>query len=126
MRYANQVIRIRGVVERGCGHFRTRITDFPEVFREATGESLYAGTLNVKIGTQVPIREHFRIQDPVEPRQNLLFEVCRVNGLWAYRIRPCNINTNEGGHGDDTIEIACSQEVPNVGTGSTLEIDFFR
>jgi CTP-dependent riboflavin kinase len=126
MLYAGQVIRIRGTVERGCGHFRCRITDHPEAFREATGESLYAGTLNVNVGAEVPIQEHFRIKDPADPSQNLLFEVCRVNGLWAYRIQPCHILTKEGGHGDGTIEIACAKEIPQAGPGSTVEIDFFR
>jgi hypothetical protein len=26
------------------------------------------------------------------PQQDLLFEVCRINGIWAYRIRPYNLN----------------------------------
>lgn len=102
------------------------MTDFPGVFREATGESLYPGTLNVKIETELRIQTHFKIRDPVDPNQDLVFEICRVNGLWAYRIRPCNIHTKGGGHGDDTIEIACSKEVPNAGPGSTVEIEFFR
>jgi len=102
------------------------MTEFAAAFREATGENLYPGTLNVKVTEPVPIREHFRIGDPIDRNQNLLFEICRVNGLWAYRIRPSNIQTGEGGHGDDTIELACSQEVPNAGHGNVVSIEFFR
>jgi CTP-dependent riboflavin kinase len=90
------------------------------------GRKSYEGTLNVKIEAEFRIQEHFKIKDPVDPNQDLAFEVCRVNGLWAYRIRASNIHTKEGGHGDDTIEIACSTEVPNAGPGSIVEIEFFR
>jgi len=102
------------------------MTEFAAAFRAATGQDLYPGTLNVKIAAPLQIREHFRIPDPIDPNQNLLFEICRINGFWAYRIRPSNIQTGDGGHGDDTIEIACSQEVPNVRHGSVVEIEFFR
>jgi CTP-dependent riboflavin kinase len=117
------MIRLRGSVERGYGHFARRIKDFAGVFEEATGEGLYPGTLNVRVEKPVEIQAHFRTADPIDQRQNLLFEVCRANGLWAYRIRPYNIDTGEGGHGDDTIEIACSREIPHDGT---VEIEFFR
>jgi len=102
------------------------MTDFREVFAEATGESLFAGTLNIKVTELVPIREHFRIEDPLAAEQDLLFEVCRANGLWAYRIRPCNRQTGEGGHGDDVIEIACSVKIPNADPGGTIDLEFFR
>lgn len=101
------------------------MTEFTDLFTEATGERLYPGTLNVRVEDALQIREHFRIRDPIDENQDLLFEVCRVNGQWAYRIRPLD-RSGGGGHGDDTIEIACSQEVPNSGLGSAVEIEFFR
>ena len=120
------MLRVSGLVQQGFGHFRRRMTDFAELFTEATGESLYPGTLNVIVESPLPIKEHFRIKDPMDENQDLLFEICRANGLWAYRIRPLNIRSGEGGHGDATIEIACSQEIPNVGLGKTIDIEFFR
>lgn len=102
------------------------MTEFAATFSDATGETLHPGTMNVKIDSQLPIQEHFRTPDPLDPNQNLLFEICRINGFWAYRIRPQNIHTGEGGHGDDTIEVACSRELPNIREGSFVEIEFFR
>ncbi len=119
---------LKGYVEEGVGHFKNRINDFPEVYKEATGEYLYPGTLNVKISMQVPIKEEFKIHgsDIDEPGQDLLFERCLINGINAYRIRPHNPDTGAGGHGDDTLEISCSQEIPNVDVGSLVEITLFR
>jgi CTP-dependent riboflavin kinase len=65
------------------------------VFAEATGETLYPGTLNVKVSESLPIREDFRIEDPLNPEQYLLFEICRISGRWAYRIRPYHRETGE-------------------------------
>jgi len=97
-----------------------------EVFERATGERLYPGTLNVNVGQQIPIKEHFRIRGAEinEPEQDLLFEVCRINGLWAYRIRPFDA-VGGGGHGDEILEIACSKKIPNVGPGVEVEIALF-
>jgi len=95
-------------------HFSRRMTEYPKVFEKATGERLYPGTLNVNVGRPNPVREHFRIRGTEinEPEQDLLFEVCRINQIWAYRIRPFHLATGEGGHGDHIIEIACSQKIP--------------
>ena len=117
-----------GKVEQGWKHFQKRITDYPEIFRKATGQTIVKGTLNVKIDRPIPIKEHFRIRGTEinEPEQDLLFEVCRINGIWAYRIRPYNLLTGCGGHGDDTLEIACAQEIQNVSTGSMVKIELLR
>jgi hypothetical protein len=119
---------VSGRVQKGVGDFSKRMKSFPEVFRRATGEDLYVGTLNVKVGTKVPIREDFRIEgaDIGEPEQDLLFERCSVGDIPAFRIRPFNKQTGEGGHGDDVIEVASSQRIPNAQEGSTVEITFYR
>jgi len=70
MRYLDQVIRIRGLVQGGLGHFRTRMTDFREVFGEATGESLFAGTLNVRVTELVSIRDILESTTPLPPSRN--------------------------------------------------------
>jgi len=119
------VQELTGRVVTGIGHFKIRMTNFPEVFLRATGEDLIKGTLNVDVGRNIPAKEQFRIRGTEigEPEQDLLFEVCRVNGLWAYRIRPCNLMTGGGGHGDHIVEIACSQRIPVNGD---IEISLFR
>ena len=43
------MIRIGGTLQSGVGHFRPRMRKFEALFREATGEDLYAGTLNVRM-----------------------------------------------------------------------------
>ena len=113
--------------EQGLKHFSRRMTQYPEVFERATGEQLYPGTLNINVGTPIPIKEHFRIhgKEINEPDQDLLFEVCRINGLWAYRIRPLD-TMGGGGHGDHIFEISCSQKIPNVRPGTEVEIALFR
>jgi len=122
------MITISGQVQKGVGHFRKRMTKYPEVFRRATGESLVPGTLNVKVSTKIPVKEDFRIlgRDINEPEQDLLFEICYINSIRAYRIRPYNLHTGEGGHGDDVIEIASAQWIPNTKEGSLVEITFQR
>ncbi len=123
-----KVILLTGRVVCGVGDSRKRIKNFPDVFRRATGENLFPGTLNVKVSKNVPIREDFRIlgNEINEPEQDLLFEECRIDGIRAYRIRPYHLKTGGGGHGDDTLEIACSEEIPNHEYGSMVEITLFR
>jgi len=122
------MIVLKGRVVSGFGHFRARMTNFPEVFRRATGEVLFKGTLNVEVDRQIEIKEHFRIRGTEinEPEQDLLFEVCRVNGVWGYRIRPYVLATGEGGHGDNVLEISCAREIPNAACGSEIQIELFR
>src|SRR6266852_2802499 len=107
------MVILNGRVEQGCKHFQQRLSReaFRAAYLKATGEQLHKGTLNVKVNGCIPVKEHFRIQgkDIGEPTQDLLFEICRVNQIWAYRIRPLDLYTGAGGHGDDTLEIGCSQ-----------------
>jgi len=119
---------LTGCVVNGVGDFEKRMKKYPEVFERATGEKLYPGTLNIRVSKRIPIKEDFRIlgTDIGEPEQDLLFEKCLINGIPAYRIRPYNLNTGSGGHGDDTLEITCSQKIPSVQTGSLAEITLFR
>ena len=124
------MIILKGLVcseAQGLKHFSRRMNEYPEVFERATGEHLYLGTLNVNVGKPIPVREHFRIRGTEinEPEQDLLFEVCRINQIWAYRIRPFHLVTGEGGHGDDIIEIACCQKILNVPPGTEVEIALF-
>ena len=112
----------------GTKDFSRRMTDHAAVFERATGESLFVGTLNIYVGVPIPVKEHFRIRGTEinEPDQDLLFEVCRINQIWAYRIRPFHLLTGGGGYGDHVIEIASRDEVPNVTAGTHVEITFFR
>lgn len=122
------VLKVQGTVEKGRRHFTKRMKKHQAVFEDAVGEPLVRGTLNVRIPQSIQVREHFKIagQDINEPEQDLLFEVCRVNGVWAYRIRPFQPATGKGGHGDDVIEITSNQVIPNAKHGSLVEIEFFR
>jgi hypothetical protein len=121
---------LRGHVVQGGKHFQQRLTraDFRAAYRKATGEELCKGTLNVEVNRYIPVKEHFRIRgtEISEPNQDLLFEICRINGIWAYRVRPYDLCTGSGGHGDHTLEIACSQEIPNVTNGDEVRIELFR
>lgn len=122
------MITISGPVQKGVGDFRKRMTTYPEVFRLACGESLFPGTINVKVSRKMAVKEDFRILgiDINEPGQDLLFEICYINGIRAYRIRPYNLLTREGGHGDDVIEIASAQWIPYAKEGNIVEITFMR
>jgi CTP-dependent riboflavin kinase len=110
----------------GLKHFSRRMNQYPEVFERATGEKLFPGTLNVNVGEPVKIKEHFRIlgKELNEP-EDFLFEVCRINGIWAYRVRPLDVMGN-GGHGDQILEIASRDKIPDVPPGTEVEIALFR
>ena len=122
------MIVLEGKVVEGRKDFRTRITKYPEAFRRATGQTIVLGTLNVKVDKPIPVKEHFRIRgiEIEEPLQDLLFEVCRINGIWAYRIRPYNLQNGGGGWGDDILEICCSEVIPNVKAGTSVQIMLLR
>ena len=120
------ILRVEGTVQVGRGDFAKRLEKFAEIFRAATGQDLYRGTLNVRVKDPVEIQEHFRCDDPLDAEQVLQFEVCRANGRWAYRIRPRHKRTGSGGWGDDVIEVACSEEIPKAAEGQTVQIEFFR
>jgi hypothetical protein len=100
--------------------------NFREAYRKATGEDIWKGTLNVAVNRCIPVKEHFRIRgkDISEPEQDLLLEICRVNGIWAFRIRPYNLCTGAGGHGDNIFEIGCSKDIPVIST--EVQIELFR
>jgi hypothetical protein len=127
-------LTLKGVVVTGFGHFTRRMTQFPEVFLQATGERLYPGTLNVDVGREIPIKEERRIvgTEIGEPYQDLLFERCLVNGISAWRIRPYVLNARAGfpvgagGHGDHILEISSATKIPNASAGSLAKITFFR
>jgi CTP-dependent riboflavin kinase len=110
----------------GLKHFSRRMSQHPKVFERATGEKLFPGTLNVNVGETVKIKEHFRIhgKELNEP-EDFLFEVCRINGIWAYRIRPLDAMGN-GGHGDHILEITCAHKIPDAQPGTEVEIALFR
>lgn len=98
---------LKGKVVRGCGHFEQRTNSFPDVFLRAMAVALHLGTLNVDVGSPIKIKEEFRIRgvDIDEPTQDLLFERCVINGIPGFRIRPFDIATGAGGHGDNVLEI---------------------
>jgi CTP-dependent riboflavin kinase len=102
------------------------MTKYPDVFRRAIGE-VYPGTLNVKVAKNVEIKEACRIlgADINEPGQDLLIERCRINGIRAYWIRPRDLKTGRGGHGDNILEIAC-EEIPNARPDTAVMITLFR
>ncbi|MGA3026910.1 MAG: hypothetical protein ABSF98_19300 [Bryobacteraceae bacterium] len=118
---------IQGRVETGCDHFQPRMTEYPQVFAEAAGTALHPGTINLKIDCRIPIKEDFRKRgDAIGEREDLIFERCRIAGRAAFRIRPLDLETGGGGHGDDTLEIACPEEIPGVTPGAEFEVEFFR
>lgn len=119
---------VRGHIVRGCGHFQSRIANHPDVFENHTGQELFPGTLNVKIDRQIKVTEDFRIRGTEigEPAQDLIFERCKINGIEGFRIRPQHLATGQGGHGDETLEIACAQRLPGVEIGAEVEIELFR
>lgn len=119
---------LRGQVISGLQHFTARMTQFPEVFRDAAGCSLYPGTVNVQVERAIPIVEAFRIPGVLigEPEQDLLFEPCLINGYKGFRIRPYQPATGAGGHGDHILEISCAAKIPGVTTGCIAEVEFFR
>jgi hypothetical protein len=122
------MVILRGRVVQGVKDFQKRLAraEFKAAYSKATGEGLWKGTLNVAVNRCIPVKEHFRIRgkEISEPEQDLIFEICRVNQIWAFRIRPYNLCTGAGGHGDNTLEIACSKEIRNVNTD--VEIELFR
>ena len=74
---------MRAVIELGVGHFAPRMTKYPEAFRRITGESLFPGTVNLRVSEPIPPREHFRLRgiEIDEPGQDLLFELFVLTGF---------------------------------------------
>lgn len=119
---------LKGNVRSGKGHFTIRMTLNANVFETATGEKLYPGTINVEVDQPILIREDFRIKgiDVGEPNQDFLFEKCKINGINAYRIRPYDLATREGGHGDHILEILSSEFIPECEEGNQVTVALFR
>ena len=122
------MITLIGIVKKGVEDFRKRIKEYPHVFKKATGVNLYPGTINVEVDRPIPIDEDFRIKgsDIGEPHQDLLFERCKINGVDAFRIRPYNLETGDGGHGDDILEISSSEKIQGIELEIIVEIALFR
>jgi hypothetical protein len=121
------MILLKGRVDKeGVKDFTRRMREYPDVFYKATGERLIQGTLNIAVDRQIPPKEHFKIRGTeINEPEDFLFEICRINGIWAYRIRPFNPRDGSGGHGDHILEISCSQHLPNK-PGTEVEISLFR
>src|SRR5262245_53860983 len=121
---------VKGHMVHGLGHFKIRMSRYPEVFERVTGERLFPGTLNINIGSPLVCQEDFRIRGTEigEPEQDLLFEHCTIAGLKAYRIRPYRLVGGGGGHGDHILEIASAYQLrPHLlGLENEVEIEFFR
>jgi CTP-dependent riboflavin kinase len=122
------MLMLKGQLVHGLRHFQKRMTEYPDVFAAATGQRLFPGTLNVRVDAPIPPVEHFRIRGSEigEPEQDLLFEVCRVKDIWAYRIRPWHLLNHSGGHGDDVLEIAASVELRPILAGKDVVVQMFR
>jgi len=123
-------MKVTGRLVNGIGDFRKRMTTYADVFTRVVGHELFAGTLNVEISRPLAVREDFRIvgHDIGEPEQDLIFERCRILGRPAYRIRPYQLLTGGGGHGDHILEIASREELRSllVGREGRVELEFFR
>lgn len=109
------MIILQGYVDKeGAKDFTRRMTQYPEAFYKATGEKLIPGTLNIAADKPLRPKEHFKIRGAeINEPEDFLFEICRINRIWAYRIRPFNPHTGSGGHADNILEISCSQRLPN-------------
>ena len=105
------------------------MTKYSGAFERAAGERLFPGTLNLEVPEEVPPCHHFVLSGTEidEPGQDLWFEIVRVNGIWAYRIRPYQPRSGGGGHGDHILEIASAQELrPTLSRAEQIEIELFR
>ncbi|KKL12697.1 hypothetical protein LCGC14_2533150 [marine sediment metagenome] len=111
----------------GVKDMSKRMNEYPHVFIKACGEKLIPGTMNFIVGRRVRIKEDFRIHgiDIDEPRQDLLFEKCLLNGKPAFRIRPLNLDNGLGGHGDHILEISSAHEFTDLDSNENHEITFF-
>ena len=116
--YANNV---------GIQQMSKRMDEYSHVFEKACGVKLISGTMNFKVGRRIRIREDFRIHgiDIDEPRQDLLFEKCLLNGEPAFRIRPLNLDNGYGGHGDHILEISSAHKFTDLDSSKDYEITFF-
>ena len=120
------MIVLEGTVQAGSGHWNPRLTEHQHIFEKATGETLFPGTVNVNVGRIVQIREHFRVYGhEVGHSEDFLFEICRINGIWAYRVRPLDAKGG-GGAGDNVLEITCRKRLSGVQTGARVKVELLR
>jgi CTP-dependent riboflavin kinase len=120
-------MRVTGRVITGIGAWRPRIEKFPAVFLEATGESLFPGTLNVQLDMPLSIQTEFVISGAKigEPEQDMLFESCLVNGYAGWRLRPFQPATGLGGHGDHILEIVSATQLrPRITDLERVVVEF--
>ena len=120
-----------GKIAVGSGQWTKRMERAGPVFNEATGETLHHGTLNIKLAEEIAIEEHFRVlgEKTGDQHENYLLEICRVDGIWAYRVRPLGHDGVSGGWGDSVLEILCKdglREKLGKGTGDEVTVEFFR
>jgi len=122
------MLSITGEVISGVGEFRVRMSNYLEQFESVLGHPVYPGTINVLMDGELAIQEDFRIEGTSidEPNQDLLLERCTINGVNAYRVRPLELDTGAGGHGDHVLEIICARYQPNCGAGEKVTVTFDR
>lgn len=124
--------KLYGKIHEGNCDFTRRMDAHPSQFHAITGKKLYPGTLNVDLGKghEIQIQPDFVLQGSAinEPEQDLLFEVCLVNGRRAYWVRPYNHEERRGGHDDRIIEIISTEHLrSSCGFDENrIEITLFR
>ena len=62
------------------GHFKPLIEAFLHVFERATGEKLIAGTLNIKVGGPIKIKEDFRTPSDIAKEKGHTYYTCDICG----------------------------------------------
>lgn len=119
---------LRGSVTEGDARSQSMMLQFGDAFRAATGEYLYPGTLNVKLPRAIPIQPQFRIgaEHTGELGQELLFEICRVNRLWAYRMVRIRKRSGRPVRPNGLFEIVCAQKIPGILTGCKVIVELLR
>jgi CTP-dependent riboflavin kinase len=116
---------VEGQVKKGQNHFEKRMTEHRAAFENMVGHSLQPGTINVKVGEEIRIKEHLRLKgEEIDHHEDFIFQRCTINGYDGYRIRPIDKYGN-GGHGDCVLEISCAVWVPNVGEGADVVVELF-
>lgn len=119
---------IKGYVVQGDYQTQGVMFEFGAAFRAATGEYLYPGTLNVQTLLALPIKEHFRIRacNSGIPDQDLLFEICRINRMWGYRMVRLDVKKRKLVRKNGLFEIICAQKIPNIYPGCDVVIELLR